>query len=344
MRRLSLLLFVALVFAACKKEDTSDSVTKEFGFYQPAHFPEVEYDLAKNPVTTEGFLLGKKLFMDGNLSRDGSISCAHCHLTNSAFTQHGHDLAHGIDNRKTVRNALPVQNLAWQKDFAWDGGVQHLDLFAVAPITNPMEMDESLPNVLDKIKADTNYQALFKDAFDVDTIGTEHFLKALAQFQLMCISDNSPFDKHMKGEQFLDGDALEGMLLFETKCATCHSGVLQSDQSYRNNGLSIGNPNDRGRANVTGLEEDAFKFRVPSLRNLSYTFPYMHDGRFQTIDEVLNHYDSGVEQSETLDPLLLNEDGSYGIFLSTDEKAKLKAFLKSLDDESFVSNPIIEVF
>jgi len=333
------LLFFTMFFllAGCSKEEELPIET--FEFIAPAHFPPVEYDLAQNPITKKGFELGKKLFMDGKLSGNGSISCASCHISTSGFTQHGHALSHGIFGRLTRRNSMPIQNLAWSKNFMWDGGVFHLDLFPPAPISNPNEMQETVANVLLKLKQDDQYPQLFKDAFGEDEITTDLFLKALSQFQLMCISANSPYDKYVKGEESLSADAMEGKALFDSKCSTCHEGVLQTDQSFRNNGLAIGNPTDKGRALITGNEEDNFKFRVPSLRNWQFTYPYMHDGRFRTIDEVLEHYNSGVVTSATLDTLLQN-----GIPLSATEREKLKAFLETLNDEGFINNPLTEVF
>lgn len=312
-------------------------------FEAPTHFPPLEYDLSQNPVTPEGFRLGKKLFMDGRLSRDGSISCAHCHLSNAAFTQHGHALAHGIDNRPSMRNVQPIMNLAWNQSFLWDGGIFHLDLFAIAPIETPVEMDESLGNVLVKLRADAQYRDMFRSAFGKDTIETADFFKALSQFQLMCVSAGSPYDRHVLGTQPLTGDALTGLSLFETKCGSCHGGVLQTDHTFRNNGLPVGNPIDTGRERITGLGEDQYKFRVPSLRNLRYTFPYMHDGRFETLEEVLEHYNGGVIDSPTLDDEL-RSGSQLGIALSETEKRQLIAFLDALNDPDFVSNPLTRVF
>lgn len=337
MRTLLFFLFFSFLFAGCIRDDKVP--TPSVQFVAPEHFPPLEYDLFQNPITRKGFELGKKLFMDGILSRDGSISCASCHISTSGFTQHGHALSHGIDNRLTKRNSQPIQNLAWNKTFSWDGGVFHLDLFPPVPITNPNEMEETVANVIEKLRQDPEYPRLFREAFGAEDIETALLFKALSQFQLMCISANSPYDRYVKGEETLSAEALSGEVIFEAKCSSCHSGVLQTDQSFRNNGLPIGNPTDYGRGLITGLEEDHFKFRVPSLRNWRFTFPYMHDGRFKTIDEVLEHYGSGVVSSPTLDPLLQD-----GIPLTADERDKLKAFLETLNDEEFIHNPLLEVF
>jgi cytochrome c peroxidase len=334
----NLLIFILLLFALISCEN--QQLEPEIQFIAPKNFPKVAYDLSKNPVTTAGFELGKALFYDGILSRDGSISCGSCHQQQAGFTQHGHDLSHGIDDLLTLRNALPVQNLAWQKEFFWDGGVFHLDLFAVAPIEAHNEMDETLPNVLNKLRNHAKYPAMFEKAFGTKEISTDRFLKALSQFQLMCISANSKYDKYIRNEGvILTNDELSGLQLFKQKCATCHSGELFSDFSYRNNGLPIGNPEDTGRERITLNEEDKYKFRVPSLRNVEATRPYMHDGRLRSLEAVLDHYEKGIVQSKTLDNQLKN-----GIPLTADEKQKIIAFLKTLTDEEFMSNQLLSEF
>jgi len=333
-----ILIFTLLLFAflSCQNQHVEPAVQ----FYVPKNFPKPVYDLSKNPVTTAGFELGKALFYDGILSRDGSISCGSCHQQQSAFTQHGHDLSHGIDDLLTLRNSLPIQNLAWQQEFFWDGGVFDLDLFAISPIEAHNEMDETLPNVLNKLRNHARYPGMFEKAFGTKEITTERFLKALAQFQLMCISANSKYDKYIRNEGVtLSQEELAGMQIFKQKCATCHAGELFSDFSYRNNGLPIGNPEDTGRERITLSEQDKYKFRVPSLRNVEATRPYMHDGRLRSLEAVLDHYERGIVQSPTLDSQLRN-----GIPLSADEKQKIIAFLKTLTDEEFMSNKLLSEF
>ncbi|MDX1943704.1 MAG: cytochrome-c peroxidase [Saprospiraceae bacterium] len=276
-------ILLLLVFACQPNEDVINS-GDIVAFKAPSNFPQPAYDLSKNPITKEGFELGRALFYDGILSRDGTISCGFCHQQQSAFTQHAHTLSHGIDDKITMRNALPIQNLAWQKEFFWDGGVFHLDFFAVEPIQNENEMDESLPNVLEKLRNHKTYPKLFEAAFGTPDITTDRFLKALSQFQLMCISSDSKYDKYIRKEGvILTSEELSGMEIFQQKCASCHNGELFTDFSYRNNGLTIGNPNDTGRERITLNENDKFKFKVPSLRNVELTRPYMHDGRILTL-------------------------------------------------------------
>ncbi|WP_338760450.1 cytochrome c peroxidase [Bernardetia sp. ABR2-2B] len=352
MKNLSLLLLLFMTLFSCQIEDEESNPKEEFGFKTPSNFPEPVYDLKENPVTLEGFELGKKLFYTGLLSRDGNISCGSCHQQTSGFTQHGHSLSHGIDDKLTMRNSQPIQNLAWSKNFFWDGGVFHLDLFAPFPIAADNEMGETLPNVLQKLRNTegaeaprTDYPLLFEKAFGTKEITTANFLKALSQFQLMCISANSRYDKHVRNESTeenkLTSQELKGLELFEQNCSNCHSTTLFTDQTYRNNGLPIGNPNDTGRFLITQLEEDKFKFKVPSLRNVEVTRPYMHDGRFRDLETVLDHYTDGIQDSETLDESL---KVNLKIELNEEEKEAIIAFLKTLTDEEFLSNPLLSEF
>lgn len=304
-------------------------------FVKPANFPEPLYRFNENPLTPEGVELGRLLFYDARLSRDGTISCGSCHQQPSAFTQHGHALSHGIDDLLTQRNSMPLQNLAWLSDFGWDGGVHDLDLFAVSPIQKPNEMAETLPNVLDKLRLDSAYLLLFQKAFGNSEIDTEHFLKAISQFMLTLVSANSRYDKYIRNEgETLNAEELAGLSLFKQKCASCHAGELFTDQTYRNNGLKITNSEDIGRAAISLNYADKYKFRVPSLRNVAQTFPYMHDGRLGTLQEVLSHYETGVQAHAYTDPLLKG-----GIALSTTEKTQIIAFLNTLTDTQFLKNP-----
>ena len=325
-------------------------------FVAPDNFPKPVYILEKNPVTQEGFDLGKSLFYDGLLSRDGSMSCGECHRQDYAFTHHLHDLSHGIDNQIGLRNAPALQNLAWEKTFGWDGGVFDLDLFSISPIENPVEMDEKVGNVLEKLRKTSKYPPMFKNAFGTTEITSERFLKALSQFMLALISVNSRYDKYMRKENgaTLSETELAGMAVFKQKCASCHAGELFSDGSFRNNGLpptersqaiitivngekkvSLVPVIDDGRARVTEQLEDKNKFKVPSLRNIEASKPYMHDGRFQTLEEVLNHYTNTVTNTSNLDPLL-HQNGKLGISLTDTEKAQIIAFLKTLTDRQFL--------
>lgn len=336
-----LILICSVCFSSCGDDDNPQTIVEEkIEFKTPSNFPVPVYNLSRNPVTPDGFVLGRSLFYDGLLSRDGTISCGTCHQQFAAFAHSGHDLSHGIDDQLTFRNTPPVQNLAWQKEFFWDGGVGDLDLFPINPIQAHNEMDEKLPNVLEKLRLSSKYTALFKKAFGSDTINTQRFLKAIAQFQLMCISSNSKFDKYERGEVSLSQEEMQGKTIFDSKCGSCHKGTFFTDLTYRNNGLPVKNPADSGRSRVTLNSQDSYTYKVPSLRNITSTAPYMHDGRIANLEKVLDHYEKGVVDSPTLDPLLKN-GSERGIALSSEEKRLIIVFLKTLSDDTFLRNKLL---
>lgn len=238
-----------------------------------------------------------------------------------------------------TRNSPPIMNLAWGTSFMWDGGIVDLDLQSIAPITNYVEMGETMANVLQKLSASSQYPAQFKKAFGSEEITTSNFLKALSQFMLLCVSSNSKYDSIMRseGNVAFTTEEQEGYLLFKQKCGNCHKEPLFTDNSFRNNGISISNVNDSGRYLITQNDADLYRFKVPSLRNLAYTAPYMHDGRFFTLDAVLDHYTGQVKNTPNLD-LLLQQNGELGITLNIDEREKIKAFLNTLNDHSFLTD------
>ncbi|SHI65009.1 cytochrome c peroxidase [Pseudozobellia thermophila] len=326
---------------SCSSDDEEYvAIDEPLEFTVPSNFPEPSYDLEANPPTKFGFELGKKLFYDGQLSANGFISCGFCHEQRHAFTHHGHQFSHGIDDLEGTRNTPAIQNAAFMTEFTWDGATSHLDLFPIIPITNEVEMGETVTNVVNKLKADKEYQKDFSLAFEDGEINTENFLKALAQFMVMMVSADSKYDKYVRNEAGgdLTDQEKEGMELFEQKCSSCHSTDLFTDGSFRNNGLPP-NPqlNDVGREEVSGSADDRYKFKVPSLRNVEKTAPYMHDGRFGTLMAVLDFYDSGVVDSSTLDPLLKQEE-RLGIALSLSEKEAIIAFLNTLTDNTYLND------
>lgn len=306
---------------------------------QPANFPASVYDLNRNPLTVEGVALGKTLFYDAQLSRDSTISCGFCHQQFAGFGHSDHSLSHGIGSKIGTRNVPGLQNLAWEREFFWDGGVKSLDELPLTPIQNPVEMDLKFSDALSRVQNSPKYPAMFKAAFGSDTVTTARFLKAVSQFLLTLVSADSRYDKYVRKEAGgdLTTDELAGLSLFQQKCATCHATDLFTDRSYRNNGLPTGNINDQGRYAITLAEADRLKFKVPSLRNVEKTFPYMHDGRFANLDQVLEHYRTGVKDSPTLDPLF-KANGQLGIALTDTEKKQVIAFLLTLTDNTFISN------
>lgn len=348
LRRVLVMAFgFTIVLYSCKKEKEADS-TPESGdpslanieFKVPQGWPAPAYNFSANPLTKEGFQLGRKLFFEVKLSRDNSISCGSCHQPFAAFSQLDHNISHGVDERIGIRNSPALFNLNWHTSFFWDGGVNHIELQPFAPITNPVEMDETLVNVVAKLQSDAGYRAMFKSAFGTEEVTTQKMSKALAQFMGMLVSSNSRYDKYVRNEAggTLNTEELAGLAVLRGKCTPCHAEPLFSDFSLRNNGLELVNNSkgviDSGRGVIEPFNPAAYyKFKVPSLRNLKYTAPYMHDGRFATVDQVLAHYTTGVHQTPNLDPLLTN-----GIQLSAQEQQSLKAFLNTLNDEEFVKD------
>ncbi|MFM9943790.1 MAG: cytochrome-c peroxidase [Bacteroidia bacterium] len=306
-----------------------------FGFHQPAYFPKPIYDFSKNTLTENKIQLGRALFYDPILSRDSMISCASCHSQYLAFTHGDHALSHGIEDRIGTRNSPALMNLAWQTLFMRDGAVNHLDMLPLAPISNPLEMDERFDHVVAKLVSNPLYKNLFYKAYGDSSITGERTLKALSQFMLTLISANSKYDSVMKKQtQFTEKEG-RGYALFKQVCATCHSEPLFTNDEFRNNGLPVDTQlRDYGRYGVTKNGSDSLKFKVPTLRNIEFSYPYMHDGRFKNLSSVLNHYTKGIIASENLGQELKNP-----IQLSSNEKVEIIAFLLTLTDKSFLFNP-----
>ena len=235
--------FMGLVLAALSCSDDTTVVEEQkptpVSLAIPSNFPQPVYDLSVNPLTEEGIALGKMLFYDPILSRNNTISCGFCHQQPAAFTHHGHDVSHGIDDKLGRRNSLPIQNLIWYKNFFWDGGVHNLDLVPLNAISNPVEMDEDTQNLMTKLEGQQRYKDRFKLAFGSEEINSMRFLQALSQFLATMVSANSPYDKYIRQEGFqFNSDQLEGHALFKQHCSPCHASDLFTDQSFRNNGFS----------------------------------------------------------------------------------------------------------
>ncbi len=303
---------------------------------------------ADNPQTAEGIALGKKLFFDPMLSGDNTQSCAHCHTPRHAFTDTNR-FSDGIDGFAGTRNAMPLFNLAWNYDekFFWDGRVFSLEHQAFQPVTDPLEMHTTWTLVEQKLQQHPEYPNLFKLAFGTSTIDSTLVTKAIAQFERTLISAHSKFDRYLLGEATLTPEELNGFNVFmdETRgdCFHCHGSdknPLWTDNSFHNNGLDA-TFTDLGLGEVTGDPADNGKFKTPSLRNLAFTAPYMHDGRFATLEDVINHYSEGLQNSSTIDPLM-KKVAQGGVQLSAKDKADLIAFLLSLSDDAFINNPEFE--
>lgn len=334
--KIIIVIFISLFFATGNAFINSGNRPMPLKFVVPAGWPQPRYNFKNNPLTKEGFELGRKLFYDEKLSKDSTISCASCHQQFGAFATYDHNLSHGYNNTLTTRNAPALQNLAWQKEFMWDGGIVHLDLQPMAPLTAKNEMGETLENVIKKLNRDTAYKRMFKAAFGLPLINTQKMNMALSQFVLMLVSSNSKYDKVMRGEaEFVLPEKL-GYEIFKKKCSSCHAEPLFTDFSYRNTGLKLDTTlNDYGRMKITGDKRDSLKFKVPSLRNVAITAPYGHDGRFFSLQNVYEHYRNKMVVTENTDSLLLHK-----IPLSNYETGQLTAFLHTLTDTSFLKNPM----
>lgn len=337
----ALLFLLFLGLSSCSDEFEGVPIEKDepYSLKIPNGFPALAFDDKEEPLTVNGIALGKKLFYEGKLSRNNTISCGFCHIQENAFTHHGHTVSHGIDDRIGIRNAPAIQNMAFTKNFTWDGVSHHLDERSIVPITTDFEMDSSFPEVIGKLSADSNYKKMFKAAFGDETISGDLILKALSQFMRTMISVDSKYDQVRNGSATFNSQEFSGKILFENKCSSCHSGTLFTDETFRNTGMYY-NPqyDDRGRYRVTLDWNDNMKFRVPSLRNVALTAPYMHDGRFSTLEAVLNFYSDNVENQANLDPLL-KQNGHIGIPMTATEKQSIIAFLKTLSDQKFITNP-----
>lgn len=319
-----------------------------------------------NPLTVEGVELGRALFHDPLLSINGRQSCASCHQADAAFVDAGKALSSGAEGQLGTRNAMPLFNLAWKHSFFWDGRARTLREQVLMPIQNPVEMHESLTNVVRKLKETasssfsneiaqsrtspddcaSNYPSLFESAFGSPEITADRVARALEQFLLTIVSCDSKFDRALQGREQFTEEEKRGFELFATEydprrglygadCFHCHGGPFFTSHGFANNGLDA-MPCDPGLGEVTGREFDQGRFAAPSLRNVELTAPYMHDGRFATLEEVMEHYSSGVKRSPSLDPNLAKHP-TRGIQLSEADKRALVAFLKALTDEKFTA-------
>jgi cytochrome c peroxidase len=349
--------FLFVVLAVVIVIATAFSVTEErlsgdpFELKYPANFGGRFTIPADNPMTKEGVALGRMLFYEELLSVNNRVSCASCHRQERAFTD-GMPFSTGVDGSGTKRNSMSLSNLLWVQSLFWDGRTGSLEEQSIVPLTDPHEMGQSLEATSKKLSGTSHYPALFEKAFGTSEISGERITKAIAQFERTLISANSKYDQFLRGEYKPDQSELRGLTLFSTRpqpdknirganCSHCHATPKTFSDLFHNNGLdSI--QRDHGRQDFTKLVDDRGRFRVPTLRNIALTAPYMHDGRFWTLEEVIDHYSDHVKQSETVSPFIAevsNESGRIGLILTKQEKQDLISFLKMLTDEDFITNP-----
>lgn len=329
---------------------TGPSEATLFELEVPDYMPRPVLD-ESNPLTIEGIALGRRLFYDKIMGRDSAFACADCHQQDKAFTD-GLAFSLGVGGEEATRSAMSIVNLAFNANgFNWDGSSEQLWEQAIHPVENMLEMDEDWERVLGRLRAHDDYPERFRAAFGVDNtdqVTQEMTVKAIAQFERTIISADSHFDRYFyqntefatEEEQF-GGDSLFfvenvpiGML--HPGCGHCHNQPSFGDNKFKNNGLdnvaSLDDFTDKGRGEVTGSRFDNGKFRAPTLRNIALTAPYMHDGRFNTLEEVLDHYAAGGHGVENEDPNIT------GFTLDEREKTALLAFLRGLTDETLLTD------
>lgn len=331
---------------------TPDTV---INFVSPEFFPVFEQP-ANNPLTKRGLELGRMLFYDPILSSDSSISCASCHNPTYSFSDNRR-FSEGVGGALGNIQAMPLINLAWQRKFFWNGRANSLEQQALGPINNPIEMHETSANVVKKLKAHAEYPKRFRSAFGTDDITPEHIGRAIAQFERTMISNGSKFDEYPVKQTAIFTDALEieGFQIFFTErgqCFHCHGAegtflAHNLDTLFRNNGLlTNAEMLGKGLYEVTGKKQDEGMFKVPTLRNVQLTAPYMHDGRFNTLEQVIEFYSSGIKQNDNLDvnfsknPERLEEFGGLGF--TPREKQALVKFLETFTDTIFTRNPAFQ--
>lgn len=313
----------------------------------PAHFPRPTLP-PDNPLTQEGVELGRMLFNEKMLSEGNRQACMSCHAPTAAFSDRGQARSKGANGLTGNRNSMPLFNLAWSPTYTWDGRRTRLRDQVLAPIQDAKEMNQSLAESLSKLKASGRYAKPFERAFGDPEINAERLSLAVEQFLLTIISADSKFDRALKRKATFSDQEKRGLELFITEfnparglygadCFHCHGGNLFSDFQFKNNGLKESS-DDFGRSTVTGRRQDRSKFKVPSLRNVAVTGPYMHDGRFKTLGQTVEHYLSGVSLSDTLDPNLAKHP-DQGIPLNASDKRALIAFLRTLTDSAYSPMP-----
>lgn len=340
--RYFIVILITISFLSCSVDPQivlSDGHTHtHYNLDIPAGLPSMTIP-ADNPMSIQGIALGRKLFYDNILSANNTQNCGSCHQLKNYFVDSTNQFSTGIDQIQGTRNAMPLFNIGFAKNFFWDGSSSSLEEQIIVPITNPIEMHESMTNVVSKLQADAQYPTLFKDAFGSDIITSKEVMYAIAQFERTIISANSKFDKWKRGEVSLTDQETRGLNVFldinKGDCTHCHSyGSTFTDFQFKNNGLdSI--PIDKGRALVTKLTSDEGKFKTPTLRNIEMTAPYMHDGRFKTLKECLDHYNTNFHYAANLAPELKTIPKNRMTEQDIDD---IIAFLKTLTDKEFIQN------
>lgn len=330
---------IAILFFSCKVDPKINAPLPADDLKEiiPEGWPQPAYTFSVNTITQEKFILGRSLFYEDKLSKNDSVSCASCHQQFVAFANAGHKLSHGIHDQVGNRNGPGIFNVNWHTSFMHDGGINHIEVQPLGPISNPVEMGEKIENVILKLQNSEKYRKLFKDAYGDDEVTSQRMLRSMAVFMGMMYSYNSKFDQFKRGEngvQLSEAEA-RGYSVFQAKCNSCHVEPLFSDFKFRNIGLAP-DPvlKDSGRYKITKQIADVYRFKTPSLRNVGLTYPYMHDGRYASLEQCIEHYNSNIATTINLDPLLSGGNMS----ISPQEKSDLVAFLFTLTDTKFIKD------
>ena len=322
--RNTLLVFsLLLVLVGCKRDI---DIRRDEAYRFPDPIYRYEGGAPKKAIAA----LGAKLFFDPILSSDSTVSCVSCHAPEHAFASHNDALSRGVNGKLGIRNSPSLANMIYYPNFGWDGGILNLEIQPITPITDTLEMHSSFPMVREKLSAHPSYPEAFKVAFGKDSITDKQILVAITQYVAQLVSNRSKYDLYLRGLLELSADEEAGLALFKENCETCHSGILFTNFDFYRNGHTKSSDLDSGRYRITQDINDKGKFRVPSLRNVALTYPYLHDGSAKNLDSVLTHYAK---------PLYENELPNGAIKLSDDEQQKVITFLRTLTDYQFISDP-----
>ncbi|QDH80994.1 c-type cytochrome [Echinicola soli] len=341
--RLLLPLCLKILLVGCLP-DAADNQGKSPDYFSPVVSPSLlQEDFpqpARNPMSKQGVLLGKTLFYDHGLSANGKVNCASCHLPQLAFSDGVSLSDQGVSGKMLHRHSPALFNMTWHKGLFWDGGSTNLESLVFGPLTHPDEMGADLNEVIHYLRGNQDYSELFKAAFKTDTITSAFISRALAQFVRTLISQDSRYDQWQRKETDFNPQEISGYQLYQKHCNSCHQEGLFTDLQYHNNGLDATYPDPDeleelllGRYRISFDDQDLGAYKTPSLRNIYLTAPYMHDGRFETLEEVLDHYENGIQRNGSLAPELEN-----GINLTNQQREDLLAFLATLTDHTFINN------
>lgn len=329
--------FILLLLGFQKVNHITDYV-----FEKLFRFPD-KIENTYNPVIQEGALLGRYLFYDKTLSKDSSISCASCHKQEFAFADNN-QFSKGIYEQFLNRNTMPLFNLAWYSSFFWDGKSTSIEEQVFVPVSAHNEMNLDWVEAEKRINDKDFYRKQFKNVFSIEKIDSIHIAKAIAQFERTLISNKSKYDRVIQGKDEFSESELKGFILMNDQsmgdCLHCHitdANALGTTGTFSNNGLDE-ILKDEGLFYTTKNKKDKGKFKIPSLRNIALTAPYMHDGRFNTLEEVLDFYSEGVKSSEFIDSKMQYVHQG-GVRLNEREKMDIISFLKTLTDSVFITNP-----